>query len=1171
MANIFDKDTASTDNHLLNEQFHAFSKSPSSPGSTLGGASNRSGHTVSASDVWAEKIPAFFYPKADSDYAVCKANAKLNDICRWGDEIQIWNGSEFIKFADNYNAIPDGWIFCNENDEPVVRFHKNRIAYNLNDVNNAYDNSLDANNKGASAKIQGWNGPVKKYTVTLDGDTITYEVVEGSMHPYVESAPNFITQFVAPTDNIVKGVPSKGYGPIVMVGGSPLTEDADSTAGYIANNFAGIIQFNERKAQGTVTVHAFEYCGKTLGNTIGNIADLESKLTPITTAITDVQTTANSKVADVKINDVSIVNETSKVASLTTTKTDIIAANASSKSTNLATEASVAKAVAKVLEDANAYSDTLHSTNLVYIVLGDNETLPEPSANTVGKIYLVKEGNTANDETDIDAISGSYVEYMTRKASETEYVWEKIGTTAADLTGYAKTITINGESKTVSSNAVDLGNVAISVTAGNGITSGTVSTGGALSLTLDEADINKKGIVQLASTHEASNTTKAATGATVASAISGIGSTSLSDNGVTVTTGGGSVTGVEVATTSLVNEGSLVGFVTDDNLITAADALAAIKLAKPENYISTVSDGETDAEGSYVNVTSGETKLVIKDGRENVYTNDLWGTTVSMVSNTITVQGGPIDGTDWGPKNGYNTKGEVYTYITYYPQGSNPITKVENNMVYNGATEVANIKTNEIVNGTNMFSGTSLESFNSDLSSLVDGNRMFYKTSLASFSGDLSSLVDGYQMFYNTSLKSFNGDLSSLVNGTNMFVDSESFESFSGDLLSLVDSNSMFFNTPLKSFSGDLSSLINGYRMFYKTPLASFSGDLSSLTNGNSMFTNTSLTSFSRDLSSLVNGYYMFSNCISLKSFNGDLSSLVNGGAMFSSTSLASFSGDLSSLVNGADMFSSTSLASFSGDLSSLVNGTNMFSNCASLTSFSGDLSSLVNGTNMFSSTSLDIESVELICDVLPNYNTENGGKKLKTATWNSSEGKYTYSDWNGTSNFYYPIIEIITDYDSMSQGNTDGINRSFDTEYISASNVKSITIKWKSGSAILGEGHEADREKIAKLFTNTATEKGWTFLVNTEIAESGEIAPPNAIMATDGTIQYYVLAKKDEATEDNATHIDASGKLWKFDTAEAIIGPNIKYWSIFATVEDALTEWGLTPWTKPTEEETEA
>lgn len=226
--------------------------------------------------------------------------------------------------------------------------------------------------------------------------------------------------------------------------------------------------------------------------------------------------------------------------------------------------------------------------------------------------------------------------------------------------------------------------------------------------------------------------------------------------------------------------------------------------------------------------------------------------------------------------------------------------------------------------------------------------------------------------------------------------------------------------------------------------------------------------------------------------------------------------------------------------------------------SFSGDLSSLVNGDFMFYDTSLDVESVELICDVLPNYNTENGGKKLQTCTWDSTNGKYTYSDWTSGNHYYYPIITI------TNSSSVDGIERRFDRGSISSSFVKTISIYWKDISVL----SEADRTAITKLFTDTATEKGWTFITNSEL---GGTVSPNAVMAADGTVQYYIFAKKDEATEDDATHIDAEGKLWKFDTAEAIIGPNVQYWSLFATVEDALTEWGLTPWTKPTEEETEA
>ena len=497
--------------------------------------------------------------------------------------------------------------------------------------------------------------------------------------------------------------------------------------------------------------------------------------------------------------------------------------------TGATVETFVGAETAKTLEAAKAYSDSLHTTSLDYVVLGDSESLPTASAETLGKIYLVAKQNAP--VADGSAISGDYVEYMTRKVSETEYTWEKIGTTAADLTDY--------------------------------VTNSSLTTTLAGYVTTVEKTVLEGQI---------SAAQKAAQDAQTSA-----------DSKVATTTYEAKVDELE----------------------------EAISNAKPANYVKTVTVGTT--------TTSGETALTINDGRTTIYPNDLWGTTVSMVGNTITVQGGPIDGTEWHAKFplvpsqwGQRDDGS-YGYIS----GSTSYEVKDNKLQVVGGETLANIKTNE-----------------------------------------------------------------------------------------------------------------------------------------------------------------------------------------------------------------------------------------------------LVNGSSMFYSTSLDVESVELICDVLPNYNTENGGKTLQTATWNGK--KYTYSDWNGTSAFYYPIININNNWNSMSQGNADGIDRSFGTESISASNVKSIRITWSDISVL----SEADRTAITQLFTDTATEKGWTFITNTEL---GGTVSPNAIMTTDGTIQYYVLAKKDEATEDNATHIDASGKLWKFDTAEAIIGPNIKYWSMFATVEDALTEWELTSWTKPTEEETEA
>jgi hypothetical protein len=121
----------------------------------------------------------------------------------------------------------------------------------------------------------------------------------------------------------------------------------------------------------------------------------------------------------------------------------------------------------EVLTLAKSYSDSLHTTSLDYVVLGDSESLPTASADTLGKIYLVASQNAPT--SDGAAISGSYVEYMTRKVGEGEtatYTWEKIGTTAADLSGYAKSVTINGQTYTASASnagALDLGTVVTSI------------------------------------------------------------------------------------------------------------------------------------------------------------------------------------------------------------------------------------------------------------------------------------------------------------------------------------------------------------------------------------------------------------------------------------------------------------------------------------------------------------------------------------------------------------------------------------------------------------------------------------------------------------------------------------------------------------------------------------
>ena len=130
---------------------------------------------------------------------------------------------------------------------------------------------------------------------------------------------------------------------------------------------------------------------------------------------------------------------------------------------------------AKTLADAKSYALGLHSSSVEYVV---EDSLPNIESGkeeeTQGKIYLVNTG-----ENGATAADGARIEYMyiNKGTKETpQWGWEQIGTTTADLTGYAKSVKINGTTYTASAanaGALDLGTVASYIHLGNVITSPT--------------------------------------------------------------------------------------------------------------------------------------------------------------------------------------------------------------------------------------------------------------------------------------------------------------------------------------------------------------------------------------------------------------------------------------------------------------------------------------------------------------------------------------------------------------------------------------------------------------------------------------------------------------------------------------------------------------------------
>ena len=136
-------------------------------------------------------------------------------------------------------------------------------------------------------------------------------------------------------------------------------------------------------------------------------------------------------------------------------------------------------------------------------------------------------------------------------------------------------------------------------------------------------------------------------------------------------------------------------------------------------------------------------------------------------------------------------------------------------------------------------------------------------------------------------------------------------------------------------------------------------------------------------------GIGVFMDCGNLKTVDIDTSELVTGAWMFSRSGLTNFTLELPNLMSGPDMFYRTYLTSFNISMPVLLEGRRMFAEChnlesfssstpmlidgcymfanSELRSFSGDLQNLAGGYGMFCNTNLDIQSVNNICESLPN------------------------------------------------------------------------------------------------------------------------------------------------------------------------------------------------------------
>lgn len=214
-------------------------------------------------------------------------------------------------------------------------------------------------------------------------------------------------------------------------------EDAQSTADSKVSSVTG-------PTTGLITVTGDKEVTITVSETIatkGEVSAAQSAAEGKVTALQDTEITQQSvSGAGITVTldgTVGAPTLTGSVTTATYTAATETVAGSWTNDTNVAKASDVKNAISDVLAAAKKYSDGLHTTSLDYVVLGDSEPLPTASANTLGKIYLVAKANVPAE--DGSALSGDYVEYMTRKNGDGDsatYTWEKIGTTSADLSNY---------------------------------------------------------------------------------------------------------------------------------------------------------------------------------------------------------------------------------------------------------------------------------------------------------------------------------------------------------------------------------------------------------------------------------------------------------------------------------------------------------------------------------------------------------------------------------------------------------------------------------------------------------------------------------------------------------------------------------------------------------------
>lgn len=343
-----------------------------------------------------------------------------------------------LELATSVQGITDGAVKGVQiNGSSIVTNQIANIA-----VQGTYNPSSNkiATEETVTSAINALDVDTDKGAAAISGSTITINAVKqenGLIKDGGSTTINLDGTYDATTNKIA--TKSTVTGAIDNIGGAGLAVDS-----------AGVITATTQNTDNdTTNVATTEFVHNVIETLDGSatIASVSNNVVTIKTGVTEADgVISNDSGTDIVLEEVAVTGAAADVA-YSNSQSQMLATNVQAAIDALDTR------LDSLEGDFNVVISTDAATTPQGVKWGNPEVTGTlaPSADTYHDIYLVPAGGSEGTNT--------YREYITTRSGSADsytYTWEKLGDIAVDLTGYVKSVTVNGKQYAVDTNSTNI-------------------------------------------------------------------------------------------------------------------------------------------------------------------------------------------------------------------------------------------------------------------------------------------------------------------------------------------------------------------------------------------------------------------------------------------------------------------------------------------------------------------------------------------------------------------------------------------------------------------------------------------------------------------------------------------------------------------------------------------